>query len=363
MTGASIRTRIKRLLSRIREMELEGALVCGHDNLFYLSGHLMGEGNGPALLFLPIRGTPLLLYPEGESALSSIRDFPGESLPYGLSESGAGLAAAARSLQNRISGQLKPPLGIEPSILPAQIAWELGMGSPADWRDIEDTIVKLRTVKNGGEIERMKRAAQVVDAGQARAQELFREGVTEIGLQAACREAMERTAGKPIGCLADVLIGFRTALIGSPGGVAGENGAKREDPAIVDLLPCVDGYYADCTRTLFAGEAPKDRLGVARLLLEVKADLEALLRPGVPAAEIDGMARNRLSREGSFPHHTGHGIGISHFEPPFIREDSEDVLQKGNVITLEPGIYFEHWGARIEDDYLITEDGFEKLTG
>jgi Xaa-Pro dipeptidase len=113
---------------------------------------------------------------------------------------------------------------------------------------------------------------------------------------------------------------------------------------------------------LWSGKEPADRKGVVLFLQEVKRDLEKLLRPGVQAIEIDGPARERLNNEGSFPHHTGHGIGISHYEAPFIRQSSRDVLEAGMVITLEPGLYYDDWGARIEDDYLITPDGFEKLT-
>ncbi|MCK4925511.1 MAG: M24 family metallopeptidase, partial [Spirochaetes bacterium] len=61
--------------------------------------------------------------------------------------------------------------------------------------------------------------------------------------------------------------------------------------------------------------------------------------------------------------HTGHGIGISANEAPYITPDSGDILREGMTITLEPGLYFDTWGARIEDDYLITPGGFEKLTG
>ncbi len=187
--------------------------------------------------------------------------------------------------------------------------------------------------------------------------------MVEIHLQALVRAAMEQSAGCPIQCKADVLIGENTALIGSPEGVAGTRRARAGDPAIVDLLPRVNGYFADTTRTLWIDSPSAEKRRVVNLLSEVKEELEKVLRPGVPAVEIDGLARTRLTSEGSFPHHTGHGIGISSFEPPFIRENSKDILEEGMVVTLEPGLYFEKWGARIEDDYLITKEGFEKLSG
>jgi Xaa-Pro dipeptidase len=230
------------------------------------------------------------------------------------------------------------------------------------WEDIQDVFSRSRQCKDDDEIALIRAAAAIADSGQCTARELVKEGVSEIELLSDCRSAMERESGSPMECLADVLFGERTALVGSPDGVASVYRAASSDPAIVDLLPRVGGYFADTTRTLWAGRATPERLSVVSLLREAKQKLEKLLKPGVQAVEVDGCAREKLNREGSFPHHTGHGIGISHFEPPYIRPGSTDVLEAGMVVTLEPGLYFEDWGARIEDDYLITPDGCERLT-
>ena len=353
--------RIRRVQRELMDQGLRGALISDPANLFYLSGHLIVEGNAPALLVVPADGTPALIIHEDERTLQSVGNFTGALLAYNMRDSEYALQAASRCFRHAYSDSLHP-LGIESDNLPVQCAAEMDLETRGDWKDIQGIMARFRTYKDDDEIKLLRTAATVADAGQKAARELFKGGMSEIELLSGCRAAMEKTAGRPIGFLADVLIGEKTALIGSPDGVAGELCAGSSDPAIVDLLPQVGGYFADTTRTLWSGKASADTKGVVPLLREVKRDLEKLLRPGVQAIEVDGPARERLDSEGSFPHHTGHGIGISHYEAPFIRKDSRDVLEAGMVITLEPGLYYDDWGARIEDDYLITPDGFEKLT-
>ena len=354
--------RVEYLQNELRKLGLRGALITDPANLFYLSGHLISEGNAAAILFVPDEGASVLVVHEDEEKIQSIQRFEGSLLFYNMYGSENELHAASLRFRKEYADVLGP-LGIESDSLPLQCAAAMGLSTGEGWEDVHGNVTRFRQCKDPEEIELLRLAAGIADTGQHTARELYCEGLSEIELLAGCRSAMEREAGQPIGFLADILFGSKTALIGSPTGVAGEYRAASSDPAIIDILPQVGGYFADSTRTLWAGKPPAERQKVVNLLLEVKRDLEKLLRPGVQAVELDVWARERLSREGSFPHHTGHGIGISHYEAPFIQQDSKDVLKAGMVITLEPGLYCEEWGARIEDDYLITPDGFEKLTG
>jgi Xaa-Pro aminopeptidase len=258
---------------------------------------------------------------------------------------------------------IKPPVGYEADCLTIGDAYILGINLDGERSDAGFLIKTLRAVKDTDEITNLKTACRIADFGQAKAEEIYKKGISEIELQSAVRCAMEAETGAPIDCKADVLIGEKTTLIGGPAGIAGKNIAGEDDPAIVDILPRVGGYFADTTRTLWTGSPSAEKKEVIELLLSVKQDLEKMLRPGVEAKAIDNSARKRLSKAGLFPHHTGHGIGISANEAPYITPDSGDILREGMTITLEPGLYFDTWGARIEDDYLITGDGFERLTG
>jgi Xaa-Pro aminopeptidase len=93
---------------------------------------------------------------------------------------------------------------------------------------------------------------------------------------------------------------------------------------------------------------------------------ETMLRPGVTGADVFEATRAPIVEAGlgeAFFHHAGHGLGLGHPERPYLVPGCEDVLAAGDVVTLEPGAYLEGWGgARIEHNYLITEDGYERLS-
>src|SRR5262249_31604678 len=93
---------------------------------------------------------------------------------------------------------------------------------------------------------------------------------------------------------------------------------------------------------------------------------ESMLRAGAACAEIDRAVRSSLENSGYggfFKSHVGHGLGLGHPDPPYIVPESSDVLEVGDVITLEPGVFLpDKFGVRVERNYLITETGFENLT-
>ena len=355
--------RILKLQENLRNMELEGALITSIDNIFYFSGHLISDGYGPSLLFIPKLGEPILVIPESELYLTSTKMFPGEVFffneQYQYLNS---LLSAANIFNNRYSRKIKFPLGIELDFIPYGILEILGIESNKQYKNITADIYDMRGIKDQLEIELIKNSVKISLIGQKIARNSFCEGINEITLKSFCQQAMETEAGNPIFCKSDVLFGKKTALIGSPEGVAGNYIAKKGDIAIIDLLPRVNGYYGDVTRVLFLKPLINKKKILIQLLLNVKKEIEKVIKSGVEAEAIDYIARSRLSKEGLFPHHTGHGIGISSFELPLIIPKSNNVLKEGMIIAIEPGIYFDNWGARIEDDYLITKDGFEKLS-
>lgn len=121
------------------------------------------------------------------------------------------------------------------------------------------------------------------------------------------------------------------------------------------------GYHSDCTRTFFLGQQPA-WYGVLR---EAQEKAVQAVRPGVTAALIDAIAREHISAAGYgdfFIHRTGHGIGLSLHEEPFIMAGNDLVLEPGMAFSIEPGIYVPgECGARIEDIVVVTEDGCERL--
>ncbi|MFZ2238625.1 MAG: M24 family metallopeptidase, partial [Gordonia amarae] len=138
------------------------------------------------------------------------------------------------------------------------------------------------------------------------------------------------------------------------------------DVVVVDIGGPVDpGYNSDCTRTYSLGEPDPAVAQQYSVLLQAQRASVAAVRPGVTAEQVDAAARDVLERAGLaeyFVHRTGHGIGLSVHEEPYIVAGNDLPLAPGMAFSVEPGIYFPGaWGARIEDIVVVTDDGAEPL--
>lgn len=126
------------------------------------------------------------------------------------------------------------------------------------------------------------------------------------------------------------------------------------------------GYVSDITRTFSQGAPEKWVLEAHELLFQAQSAAIALLEPGRPASEIDAVARGVIEKAGFgdlFIHSLGHGIGLELHEAPALSPRSSDVIAVGDVVTVEPGIYFPgKGGVRLEDDHYISPDGVLCLT-
>ncbi len=219
-----------------------------------------------------------------------------------------------------------------------------------------------RMVKDAEEITELRRAGEAIDAVHRRVHEWLRAGRTERAVAADIADAI-------------VAEGHRTVefvIVGS-----GPNGADPHhevsdrviedgDIVVVDIGGAVpSGYNSDSTRTYVVGTP--DPVAAERIAVLVRAQQAAVdaVRPGATAAEVDAAARNVLADAGlgeAFLHRTGHGIGVSVHEEPYIAPGNDLVLREGMAFSIEPGIYFAgSWGARIEDIVVVTAVGGERL--
>jgi Xaa-Pro aminopeptidase len=224
-------------------------------------------------------------------------------------------------------------------------------------------VEKLRAVKEPAEIEKIRVATAVGDAALTQLLEQGLAGRTERELATALERAMvERGASRP---------SFDSIVAAGPHGALPharpQNVAVgRDQLVVIDWGAEVDGYCSDCTRTVATGEPGEEARAVYALVLEAqRAGLEAV-RAQADGREVDAIARRVIEAGGhgdEFGHGLGHGVGIEVHEAPRLSTRSEDQLEPGNVVTVEPGVYLPgRLGVRIEDLVVVGADRCEILT-
>jgi len=225
-------------------------------------------------------------------------------------------------------------------------------------------VESLRAVKDAEEIATMRRASALSDEVLAAlAQERF-SGRTERELAWWIERSFREGGAEGVSFEAFVGAGATAA---SPHGVPGDVPIAPGVLVVVDAGCVVDGYCSDCTRTFAVGDVPERLAELHALCLEAQLAGLAAVAPGVHGRDADAASRTLIEAQGlgaAYGHGMGHGVGLQIHEAPTLRPESTDVLEAGNVVSVEPGIYLpdEGAGVRIEDLVLVTDDGCERLT-
>jgi Xaa-Pro aminopeptidase len=221
----------------------------------------------------------------------------------------------------------------------------------------------LRAVKSDDELARIAEAARITDAAFVTAKSAVEPGVTEKALAWRIESAMhELGADGP---------GFPIIVAAGPHGARphhdpSDRPIEEGEPVVIDMGAMVDGYTADLTRTICLGQAPPMYIDRYNTVLSAQRRALSQIRAAMSAREADAVAREALSAVGygeQFVHGLGHGVGLNIHEFPSLGQNSDDVLEPGHVVTIEPGLYFEGWGGiRIEDLCVVTPTGLDVLS-
>lgn len=228
---------------------------------------------------------------------------------------------------------------------------------------VANAIIELRKIKDTTEIELISKACKIASIGMNRASEIIRPGIKEKEVAAEVEYAMRKAGSDGTGFETIVASGFCCAY---PHGSVQEKKIEEGDFVVVDLGAKYRYYNSDITRTFIAGKATHKQMQIFETVnLAQQTGIESI-KAGVPAREVDQKARRVIEKAGFndfFVHNLGHGVGLEVHEPPILSPDSKDILEVGNVVTVEPGIYLPGFGGvRIEDTILITKKGSEALT-
>jgi Xaa-Pro aminopeptidase/Xaa-Pro dipeptidase len=217
-----------------------------------------------------------------------------------------------------------------------------------------------RMVKDEAEIEKLIEGGKIMDRIFEFVGEIIRPGIRERELAAQIVQEMMSMRANPVVYEAS----FDPIVVASgpngslPHATVTDRLLSRGDFVVVDIVLRYHGYIVDATRTYCLGEPDEFKKMIYDAVLKAQERALSLVRPGTKVEDVDAQARNYLKSlklDEYFIHSTGHGIGLDVHEPPWLRPESQEVLEEGMSITIEPGIYIPgKLGVRIEDSVIVA---------
>jgi Xaa-Pro aminopeptidase len=345
---AVIVDRLKRVRLALEDAGANTLLETHPANIYYLSGF---TGDAGMLLVEPASVT---LFTDGRFTIQAREEASGVRTHL---HRGGPLVAS-------VGAYLRRKSRIRAAISPSRLSlagWTVlkkAGGKGVRWVAVDGLVDKDRL-----EIGRIRDAARVGSEVMEETIRLVRPGVNELDLAAEIGYRMRRKGASGESFEAIVASGPRSAL---PHARPTTRQIGRNELVVLDLGAILRRYCSDLTRTVFVGRAPSRVRRWYQAVLEAQAAARDVVRAGVATGTVDAAARGVLQRKGLgryFVHSTGHGIGLEIHEDPRLARGQKGLLETGNVITLEPGVYIEGVGGiRIEDDVVVTPRGAELLT-
>ena len=227
---------------------------------------------------------------------------------------------------------------------------------------LSDQILDFRMIKSADEIDKIKRAQSITEKSFNELLNYIKPGVTERSLALELEHLMKLNGAEKIAFDIIAISGKNTSL---PHGVPSDNKLCVGDFVTFDIGAVYDGYHSDMTRTLALSYVTDEMQNVYNIVLNAHRAAAEKIKAGYTCADVDNAAREHISKNGygeCFGHTTGHGVGLEIHEKPTVYLTNYTVLRPNMVITNEPGIYIkDKFGVRIEDMYLVTDDGYEDL--
>lgn len=228
---------------------------------------------------------------------------------------------------------------------------------------VKRIIELMRQVKSDDEIAILKQAAKIADDAFIHILNYIRPGVKEIDIAIELEYFMKQAGASAASFDIIVASGYRSSL---PHGIASIKTIEDGELVTLDFGAIYNGYCSDITRTVAVGDVDDKLKKIYDIVLGAQMKGVDEIKRGMTGKEADTITRDYITDKGYghyFGHSTGHGIGLEVHEGPTLSPRSDEVLEPGMVVTVEPGIYIPNvGGCRIEDDIVITEKGNDRLT-
>jgi len=373
-------------LSRVRSLMIEqdvtALVVRAPDNVLYLTNYWCMKGYDAAIF--PCEGEPTLIAVEPQLAdaqrnswTKDIRLFKGYDERDPRPPQYRALDLAISVLKERgLTGKVAIELNMgtqsadrmvgEPTT-PTQNYFDAFRKVAGQVVDATPLLSEARAIKTSQEVERMKLANELAALAMEHTREHLRPGMKESEVGGMYESFVH---GLGVGYKGKVEMARAFTLVWSGKGIAtftatGDRPIQKNEPTLLEIWVCVDGYWTDLTKNACPGELTPQYHKLLDLLLKVFQEAVGYARHGADFPQLDRMIRARIA-EGGYPgqpsHPICHGVGARAHEPPYAHQAGSGIMKKGMVLAIEPGIYWPGGGGlRLEDNFLITHNGNEKL--
>jgi Xaa-Pro aminopeptidase len=347
--------RRRALQARLGEEKLDRLVLTHPADWYYLAGF---TGDSGVLVVSREEGKSASLITDGRFISQAGEETSGVRI---VKQAGSLYSSVGKFL---LEGRGKR-VGFDPGQLTVAQHGELlrATGKHIAWRGAPGLTASLRMRKEPVELAAMRRAAVVADEVMAAAAGMLKPGVREFEVAAEIEYQMKKRGASGTAFETIVAFGARAAL---PHARATSKRLRKNELVVLDLGAILAHYCSDITRTYFVGRASSRVRGWYRAVLEARAAAIAAVRNGASCGDVDAAARNVLAGhklDSHFIHSTGHGLGLEVHEDPRVAKGQTKLLEPGNVITIEPGVYFPGIGGiRVEDDVVVHANRSEVLT-
>ncbi|MEV5250623.1 aminopeptidase P family protein [Streptomyces werraensis] len=355
-TADDYKARMDRAARQAADAGLAGLLVAPGPDLVWLTGYappavterltllVLAAGREPVLV------VPTLEAPDAEKATGApalaLRDWTDGKDPYAL---------AATLLDDR--GRF----GVSDNAWALHLLGLQQVLPDTSYVSLTEALPMLRAVKDAAELERLAAAGAAADAAFEEIRNVRFSGRRESEVAADLAALLRRFGHSQV----DFTIVASGPNGADPHHEAGDRRIERGDMVVLDFGGLRDGYGSDTSRTVHVGEPTEEERRVHDLVREAQEAGFRAVRPGAACQDVDRAARAVIADAGygdHFIHRTGHGIGVTTHEPPYMIEGEERPLVPGMCFSVEPGVYLPgRFGVRIEDIVTVTEDGGRRL--
>lgn len=360
--------RIEHFRNYMEEKEIALSLITAPDDQYYLSGFKAVVYSRPIDLVITA-GKIGLIVPALEEVHAREEAVVDELLVYYEHPEKADGGKSHVEHLDRMVDRLGPGtrLGVQAGAIPWALARHL-RDAGFELADVGPRIEEMRYVKDDAEIELMLEAGRLASLGVGVSLAALTPGITEVDMDGAGNRAiLAEVSAKHPGATLDLFAmspsgPVRTVM---PHVFSNTRPIQRGDVIIHSRQVALNGYRGESERTCFMGNPTPKQEGMFHLMLEAQlAGLDAL-RPGVPMREVDEASRRVFQKAGLgeyFIHRTGHGLGLSVHEPPFLRFDEDMLVKERMVFTVEPAIFIPSLGGFRHSDTAIVTAGGNRIT-